>query len=467
MIAFTSGEFGRQWKAVWVGGTSGESPRKLVSVGDEEEVFSPVWSPDGNWIAYGRSWKTSEGSWRSSIEARPVSGGAAKTLVTESSLPAKGKLSLAVSPWFVGGWTTEGRLVFTVAQDAGSPSIQTKYSLWDVQVDPSTGSVHDQPRQVSGWSESKPRNVTVTSDGKRLTMLRERFWLDTYVGELAADGARMRPPRRFTLDDRGSTASGWTHDSQAVLFDSPRNGKREIFSQSVNENVVERMVFGSGDVNGGVMSPDGARLLYWESVAGTSDGTVRLMSQGVGGGRPEILLEAPAQEHRYSVACSSNPHAIAPCVTSLNQGKDLVFFAVDPQRGKGNRLGKIEVFGAYEDWGLSPDGASVALVDADKYDGRIEILNLSNGAWHEIVVGPGGEHLQSIAWAADGRGFFATPHSPYLYNVLHITLSGRVQRLLESGRPQWMVSPLPSPDGKYLAFDAQTWASNVWMIDKF
>jgi len=320
---------------------------------------------------------------------------------------------------------------------------------------------------VSGWSESKPRNVTVTSDGKRLTMLRERLWLDTYVGALAAEGTRMKTPRRFTLDDRGSSASGWTRDGQAVVFDSPRNGKREIFSQSANENVVERMVMGSGDVNGGVMSPDGARLLYWESVAGTSDGMVRLMSQEAGGGRAEILLEAPAQEHRHALACSSNPHAIAPCVMSLTEGKDLVFYAVDPLRGKGSRLGKIEVFGAYEDWGLSPDGASVALVDADKYDGRIEVLNLANGAWREILVGPGGEHLQSIAWAADGKSFFATPHSPYLYNVLHITLTGKVQRLLDSGRPQWMVSPLPSPDGKYLAFDAQTWDSNVWMIDKF
>ena len=30
-----------------------------------------------------------------------------------------------------------------------------------------------------------------------------------------------------------------------------------------------------------------------------------------------------------------------------------------------------------------------------------------------------------------------------------------------------MVSPLPSPDCKYMAFDAQTWDSNVWMIDNF
>ena len=467
MIAFTMGEFGRQWKTLWVGGINGEALRKLVTAGESEEVYSPVWSPDGRWIAYAKSWKTSQDTWSSSIEVVPVTGGAAKTMVTESSLPGKGKLSLALGPWMVGGWSPDWRLLFTVAQGSGFQSVQTRYSLWAVRVEPRSGS-SDTPRQVSEWNASTPRNVSVTADGKRLTMLRERLWLDAYLGELAADGTSMESPQRFTLDDRGSSASGWTHDGQAILFDSPRNGKREIFRQSANGDAAERMVVGSGNVHGAVASPDGAWLLYWESAGGEApDGKTRLMRQEVEGGPAETVLEAASHEQRHTFSCSSNPHAIVPCVVSLNEGSDLVFYAVDPLRGKGNRLGKIEVFGAYEDWGLSPDGSSVALVDADKYDGRIEVLNLANGSWHEIAVGPGGEHLQSIAWAADGKSFYATPHSPYLYNILHITLEGKVQKLLDSGRPQWMVSPLPSPDGKYLAFDAQTWDSNVWMIDNF
>lgn len=313
-----------------------------------------------------------------------------------------------------------------------------------------------------------PRNITVTSDGKRLTMLRERRWMDAYLGELAVDGTSMESPRRFTLDDRGSSASGWTHDGQALLFDSPRNGKQEIFRQSANGDAAEKIVLGSGNVHGGVMSPDGAWLLYWDSAGGEEpDGKARLMRQRADGGPAEGVLEASAENRRHMFSCSSKPHATVPCVMSLNEENDLVFYVVDPARGKGKQLGKIEVFGAYEDWGLSPDGSSVALVDADKYEGRIEILNLANGSWREIGVGPDGEYLQSIAWAADGKSFFATPRSPYLYNILHITLNGKVQRLLESGRPQWVVTPLPSPDGKYLAFDAQTWDSNVWMIDNF
>jgi hypothetical protein len=51
--------------------------------------------------------------------------------------------------------------------------------------------------------------------------------------------------------------------------------------------------------------------------------------------------------------------------------------------------------------------------------------------------------------------------------LLHVTLAGKVQPLLRNGHRQWMISPLPSPDGKWLAFQAQTYDSNVWLLGNF
>ena len=53
------------------------------------------------------------------------------------------------------------------------------------------------------------------------------------------------------------------------------------------------------------------------------------------------------------------------------------------------------------------------------------------------------------------------------FNLLHVTLAGKVQLLLRNGRSQWLHCPLPSPDGKYLAFSTQTWDGNVWMVENF
>ena len=81
-----------------------------------------------------------------------------------------------------------------------------------------------------------------------------------------------------------------------------------------------------------------------------------------------------------------------------------------------------------------------------------------------------GETFSRIAWIADGKGFFVTsllPDSELRFNLLYVTVDGKVKPLLRNTVRQWMINPMPSPDGKYLAFQAQTWDSNVWMLEGF
>jgi Tol biopolymer transport system component len=116
---------------------------------------------------------------------------------------------------------------------------------------------------------------------------------------------------------------------------------------------------------------------------------------------------------------------------------------------------------------VSLDGSRLVLVDRHKYHARIEALTLRDRAWHELSLEPGWGELQSITWAADGKGFLATSWTPDSFNLLHVTLAGKVNPLLRNGHRQWMVNPLPSPDGKYLAFRAQTFDRNVWLLEGF
>jgi len=46
-------------------------------------------------------------------------------------------------------------------------------------------------------------------------------------------------------------------------------------------------------------------------------------------------------------------------------------------------------------------------------------------------------------------------------------MSGTVQTLIKKGKAQLLYQPVPSPDGKYLAYEAHTWESNVWVIENF
>ncbi len=104
---------GRYGTEIWVGDIAGGNPRTLIAAAENENFFVPTWSPDGRWIAYGRTWKSSDGSSLSAIEARPAGGGAARTLVAESSLPN-------TNAFHVGGirltasWSPDWRLLFSV-----------------------------------------------------------------------------------------------------------------------------------------------------------------------------------------------------------------------------------------------------------------------------------------------------------------------------------------------------------------
>ena len=233
-LAFMSCCMERSFQEILVGGINGEAPRKLVGVQhtdkaplENESVWHPAWSPDGRWIAYFRRWKTAQGSRMSAIEVRPAGGGPAKTLVPEASLPKAISLCyVSATPYPSMVWSPDWRLLFAASWTPESPLAQTKYSLWQVRADPSTGEVAGRPGQLTPWSDYYPTDLTITPDGKGLSLLKHRDWGDVYLAELGPGGASIKPPRRLTLDNRGIlTLDAWTPDSQAILFSSSRNGR--------------------------------------------------------------------------------------------------------------------------------------------------------------------------------------------------------------------------------------------------
>jgi Tol biopolymer transport system component len=471
LIAFVNGELGRRDREVSVGSVSGETARKLVTEGDNQWVFSPAWSPDGRWIAYGRRRKVTPDSWSSAIELRPAGGGPAKTLLPESSLPQSSSFGCEGPSCFT--WLPDWRLVFAVSQASGSPTTQAKHGLWVVRVEPQEGKAAGKPEQLTQGKGEAASNLgttslgdlTISADGKRLSFLRTYSWQDVYVGELGPHGASIKPARRFTLDNRGSCPNDWTRDSQAILFSSNRTGKSEVFRQALKETVPEAIVEGPGDYNAAI-SPGGSWLLYGESptaTPGAPPAPSRLMRRPVGGGSPEMVLEEPGGA-QWDFACPAKPGS--SCVLRQKEEKDYVFYSLDPVRGRGEQLGRVEVsYGT--GWNISPDGSRLALVDPHKYHGRIEVLTVRGHSWRELSTDPGWGDFQSIAWSADGKGFFVTSWLPNSFNLLHVTLGGKVNPLLRNGHRQFMSNPLPSPDGKWLAFQGETTDSNVWLLEGF
>jgi Tol biopolymer transport system component len=73
----------------------------------------------------------------------------------------------------------------------------------------------------------------------------------------------MDVPKRLTLSDTTDDASGWTPDSRAILFDSNRTGKFQIFKQSLDRDAPEPLTQGLQEQRGATATPDNAWILYW------------------------------------------------------------------------------------------------------------------------------------------------------------------------------------------------------------
>jgi hypothetical protein len=227
----------------------------------------------------------------------------------------------------------------------------------------------------------------------------------------------------------------------------------------------------SGRAIGAVPSPDGAWLLDFEqdpAGPGGAPGPFRLMRHPTGGGPAQKLLDEP-YDNFVGLNCPRAPGAA--CVLSRRgHGKEMVFFALDPVRGQGERITQIELEHAINggdvaaDWSVSPDGSRLAVVDAQP---RIKVFSRPDRLWREIRIDPVWGVLNTLAWAADGNGFFAVSRRPGFGNLVYISPSGKVHPLLGKVLTHTILNVFASSDGKHLAWTMEPWESNAWMMENF
>jgi len=78
----------------------------------------------------------------------------------------------------------------------------------------------------------------------------------------------------------------------------------------------------------------------------------------------------------------------------------------------------------------------------------------------------GWDAFDSIEWSADGKAVFVSWHHESESALLRVAWNGTVSVILRSNGQQ-VIGPIPSPDGRSLAFGGLGTASNVWMVENF
>ncbi len=355
-------------------------------------------------------------------------------------------------------WLPDGRILYRI------PGNYPDSNFWAVATDPGSGKPVGPPTRLANGGENA-KAFSVSADGKRFIYISMHVRDAVYLGNLEF-GAKKFNPQRLTLDAWDSLPRDWTRDGKAVLFEAVRGDQYAILAQRIDQQVPKILLSGAESYRWPFLSPAGDRLLY--TALGTNhlpDPSKRLMSMPVEGGASSVLLAG-----EYTYYCGSVRSAI--CVLGEFKGQQLIFSILDPVRGKGAEVGRVEVHhgSQYVFWSLSPDGNKIAIVDSARLVGEVRILTLAD---HKVVTlelrGWRWDGLVAAAWSADASHLFATASSKVSVVLLCIDLQGNQRVMYETTPAEGWLGwfPVASPDGHYLAYQKRTFESNVMMLEHF
>jgi Tol biopolymer transport system component len=296
----------------------------------------------------------------------------------------------------------------------------------------------------------------VNNDGTRLALTKGHYRTDVYLADLKENGTSLGSARRLTFSDSLSFPVAWARDSKAILVESNRTGKFQIFTQQLESDTPQLLTQGPDDARGAELTPDGAWVLYLAMAhGGGSPPSTRLMrSPGTGGGPQEQVLEIP-YDAAAALDCPSHPGS--SCIFGRSEQDYVVFYALDPSRGLGKEVARNQ--GVTGPWSISPDGTRLAL----RIPKAVRILDLRSGQHRDLKFL---WRVGSLSWAVDGKALFAAAQSTE-YLLVRLDLDGKTHVLLNRGRNHYLSDPWPSPDGRYLAFAERSWDSNIWLIENF
>jgi len=449
-VAFLSARLGGA--EIHVMGPNGEGSRVLVTGDEYDSFWELAWSPNSSRLLVGVMRRAPDGR-TDAIESVAIESGERTVVVTGTRLfqSWRGVLPFVLTP--------DGRLVYVLRE---LPPNDGSSNLWSVALDSETWTLDGTPTRLTRLSGYNFKNLTVTSDGQRISFLRETNQADVYVGEIDASGLLVDGARRLTLDDRNDYPTGWLTDRPALLFDSRRGDRWGVYVQGLDDANASHLMIGLEERGESELAADGRFVLLRDGASDAGSGALRRIP--VDGGPPESLEASGADFHCVvGVRCVlGNPEPAT---------NEYVFHELGPKGRVGDELARIEDRRPFTNWDLSPDGQWVVVVHNNDSMRRVSLRDGSSVEIESADFYFG----ETVSFGHDGRGVYV---DGYRYSeargrrarkdLLYVSLDTEPIVSVVNHEPNgWHVYPVPSPDGRYLAFALMRFAGNAWTLDGF
>jgi DNA-binding winged helix-turn-helix (wHTH) protein/Tol biopolymer transport system component len=458
-IAFIRGP--KLAEELWVMQADGERPRRLLG-GPRSMYGAPAWSPDGQRIAFTNGgYAPAKFEVTTNIGILTLSNGHQETILPSASRHALMHTetdSGHLGPGLV--WTRDNQLIYSVSEPRPN---QQDSNLWSMQLD-SRGHITGTPVRLTATPDDVAA-ISATADDKRIAYMKYSLNPDVYIAEMKADGTRLGPQDRLTLDEGRDYPFAWTPDNKTVLFASDRDGLFHVFKQRIDQSIPELLVGGNEAAMTPRLTPDNSTILYviWPKL-GQDSLESQLMGVPLSGGPPRLVLE---RSGLGNMQCARLPSTL--CLYDTRSQTEMSFFRFEPATGKSEELPQLKIKDepAYAyNWSLSPDGKTLATAKREgvQKDPSITLSSLEDGS-KRTVTAQAWAGISSIDFAADGRSLFAPAYTNAgKWALLNIDLAGNTRTLLED--TDMLGWAIPAPDGKHLALWKARGTSNVWMLER-
>ena len=414
-ILFRSTHVQQYWNRLFVLGLDGTPPHEILTefFGQlRRQVRSVAWYPDGKHVSV---WTSDLDLGRSlDFWTVPLSGG--KPLKSEFAPEVIEQLkSIYFQLGDAGGgflWAPSGRAVYFEGTTGGVRN------LWKALVDPRTLRWLSLERLTTGPGPDTDFNISL--DGKRLAYTarveRIRIWsyeFDALAGRISRDGQPVSPPG----------VSAWmpdlSRDGKKLVFTAERSGKQELWEKSLTDGR-ETLLLADGNTREEPRwSPDGRRLAYVLSKAGSC----RYMLMPEGGGEEQVMAS--------DSTCNSDPYDWSRdgkwllSVAWANKGSELggpasilwllPVSAAPHAEAQQRLLMSSGQYGIYQ-MRFSPDGSSIVFEAANSYgasNATLWVIPSSGGQWIPITDGKWWD--DKPRWSPDGKAiYFISSRSGFL-----------------------------------------------------
>ncbi len=347
-------------------------------------------------------------------------------------------------------WAADGRVVYRLrGSGAGNEN------LWSIPLDPDTGRVQGTPTQITAWAGYQMEGISKSLDGKRLAVERTRSNDAIRLLDLSSPFQTVATSHPLGADSWPQWGPVWTPDGSSVIYASDRQQRWGIFRQDLRTNETVALVTGQGNYNDPVVSPDGKWLLFTKS--DSKDSPKEIMRMPIEGGSATLVLSG---EINLQCAVTAN---VCVMVEHGKDGQELFMF--DPIEGRGGHITHTKELVAGYYWSLSSDGKKIAML-SDSAPDHIEVLDLQNGAKSGIPLKDW--HLQFAAWAPDNQHLYVSGLVGDNLQIASVGLDGKEKPIFSvPAGLAWIFEPVPSRDGRYLAFGLRRYEANVVMLENF